>query len=210
LNVFRKGKDEKQETGTLDKVVIRNVKAKAAANAQLIPPSGILITGVPGHDITDVTLENIEIDLSGGGNTEHARQTVPEAIDKYPEVKTFGPVIPAYGIWARHVSGLKLNNIRFTLAQNDLRPVFVCEDGKDIELNNWHIPETSGAQAILRLENVTDAQISKMEVKGIADSFVLVEGDKSSNIRLSKNKIPGIKKEIAVSTGAINEHSVVR
>ena len=199
LNVFRKNQDVKQETGTLDRVVIKNVKAKAAANAQLMPPSGILITGVPGHYITNVTLENIEINLAGGGLAEHARQIVPEAIDKYPEVKTFGPLVPAYGIWSRHVSGLKLINISFTLAQNDLRPVFICDDGKDIELNGWKIPETSGAQTILRLENVSNAQISKMEVKGTADSFVLVEGEKSTNVRLSRNKIPGIKKEIATS-----------
>ena len=111
LSVFRQGSDTKQETGTLDNVVIRDVKARASANAQLMPPSGILITGVPGHCITNLTLENIEIDLAGGGTAENARQQVPEAIDKYPEVKTFGPLVPAYGIWARHVRGLKLINV---------------------------------------------------------------------------------------------------
>ena len=67
LNVFRKGQDTKQPTGTFENVVIRNVKAKAADSAQLKPPSGILITGVPGHYITNLTLENIEIELLGTG-----------------------------------------------------------------------------------------------------------------------------------------------
>jgi len=141
LSVFRKGQDKQQETGILDHVVIRNVKARAAANAQLMPPSGILITGVPGHPITRLTLENIEIQLAGGGTAENARQQVPEAIDKYPEVKTFGPLVPAYGIWARHVTGLKLINVNFTLDSADLRPAFYCEDGKNIEITRCSFPE---------------------------------------------------------------------
>jgi polygalacturonase len=193
LSVFRKGKDTQQPTGTLENVVIRNVKAKASANAQLKPPSGILITGVPGHYITNLTLENIEIDLAGGGTLEHARQQVPEAVDKYPEVKTFGPLVPAYGVWARHVKGLKLVNITLHLDSNDRRPAFICEDGKDLTITGWNIPETSGASSILWLENVENARIGNINVKGTADVLVSVEGN-SKDIQLGKNKIPGIKK----------------
>ncbi len=154
LSVFRKGKDSQQPTGTLENVVIKNVKAQAAANAQLTPPSGILITGVPGHYITNVTLENIEITLAGGGTAENAQQQVPEAVDKYPEVKTFGPLVPAYGIWARHVKGLKLVNITLHLDSIDRRPAFICEDGQDIEVDGRKIPETIGKPAIIHLENI--------------------------------------------------------
>jgi hypothetical protein len=196
LNVFRKGQDTKQSTGTFENVVIRNVKAKAADSAQLKPPSGILITGVPGHYITNLTLENIEIELLGTGIAENARHVVPEAIDQYPEVKTFGPTIPAYGIWARHVKGLKLKNITFRIKSNDLRPVFICEDGKDIEVTGWNIPATTGAQSIIRLENVEGATISNNDIKGNADVFVRVEGTNSKAIRVVKNKTKGIKKII--------------
>ena len=196
LNVFRKGQDTKQSTGTFENVVIRNVKAKAADSAQLKPPSGILITGVPGHYITDLTLENIEIELLGTGTAENARHVVPEAIDQYPEVKTFGPVIPAYGVWARHVKGLKLKNITFRIKNNDLRPVFICEDGKDLEVTGWNIPSTTGAPSIIRLENVDGAIISNNDVKGKADVFVKVEGNNSKSVQVIKNKTKGIKKII--------------
>ena len=196
LNVFRKGQDTKQSTGTFENVVIRNVKAKAADSAQLKPPSGILITGVPGHYITDLTLENIEIELLGTGTAENARHVVPEAIDQYPEVKTIGPVIPAYGVWARHVKGLKLKNITFRIKNNDLRPVFICEDGKDLEVTGWNIPSTTGAPSIIRLENVDGAIISNNDVKGKADVFVKVEGNNSKSVQVIKNKTKGIKKII--------------
>jgi len=205
LSVFRKGQDTKQPTGVFENVVIKNVKAKAADSAQLKPPSGILITGVPGHYITNLTLENIEIDLLGTGTVENSRHVVPEAIDQYPEVKTFGPVIPAYGVWARHVKGLKLKNVTFRLKNNDLRPAFVCDDGKNIEISNCQVSATNGAQSVIRLENVEGAFISNNAVKGKADAFVRAEGTDSKSIQLSKNSIPGIKKKIELAPAVKKE-----
>lgn len=129
LSVFRKNEDVKQPTGSFENVVVRNVMAVAADKAQLDPPAGILITGVPDHYITDLTLENIHIRLLGTGTPEDALCKVPEAIDAYPEVKTFGPKIPAYGVWARHVRGLVLKNVTFDLKNPDARPEIICEDG---------------------------------------------------------------------------------
>lgn len=202
LSVFRKDSDTQQPTGSFENVVIRNIKAKAADSAQLKPPSGILITGVPGHYITNLTLENIEIDLLGMGTLEQSRQSVPEAIDKYPEVKTFGPLLPAYGVWARHVKGLKLINVRVTLDSNDRRPAIICEDGKDITISKWKTPSTSGAEAIIRLENVDGAVIDNNTIEGQAASFVRIEGDQSRNVRVTKNKLPNIKKQTIMAAGA--------
>ncbi|MES2371077.1 MAG: glycosyl hydrolase family 28 protein [Bacteroidota bacterium] len=210
LSVFRKTADTQQPTGTFENVVIRNVKAKAADTAQLMPPSGILITGVPGHYITNLTLENIDIDLAGGGTAENARQTVPEAIDKYPEVKTFGPLVPAYGVWARHVQGLKLKNVNFRLGSNDLRPAFICEDGKDIEISDCHLPSTPGAASVIRLENVRKALIQGVDVKEGAGSFVRIEGMTSEMIRVIENKIANISKTIDIASGLKKEAAVLK
>lgn len=201
LSVFRKDQDVQQPVGTLENVTIKNVKAKAADTAQLMPPSGILITGIPGHAIKGLTLENIEINLAGGGSSENARQAVPEAIDKYPEVKTFGPIIPAYGVWARHVDGLKLRNIKFTLSQNDLRPAFICEDGKNVEITACAIPATTGAQAVIRLENVAGAGIRSNTLAGSADAFVRIEGTESRDVHIGKNKLPDTVKKVELSAG---------
>lgn len=129
LSVFRKTQDVQQPIGVFENVTIRNIKAVAADNSQLTPPTGILITGIPGHCITNLTLENIHIRLLGTGTPQDALSVVLEAIDQYPEVKTFGPKIPAYGVWARHVRGLKLRNVTFELKNPDARPAILCEDG---------------------------------------------------------------------------------
>jgi len=201
LSVFRKGQDEQQSTGVFENVVIKNVKAKAADSAQLKPASGILITGVPGHYITNLTLENIDIELLGTGTAENAAQVVPEAIDQYPEVKTFGPTIPAYGVWARHVKGLKMINVNIHIQQHDLRPAFVCDDGQDIEISNAEIPASRAAASVIRLQNVEGARIFNIGVKGEAVAFVRVEGSNSKGIQLTNNKIPGSIKMVELPVG---------
>ncbi len=97
-------------------------------------------------------------------------------------------------------------NITFTLDSNDKRPAFICEDGKDIELTGWNIPETSNAPSIIRLEHVEKARISNMNVKGTADEFVSVEGE-SKDIQLGKNKTPGIKTKTKVTTILFNQNN---
>ena len=45
-------------------------------------------------------------------------------------------------------------NITLHLDSIDRRPAFICEDGQDIEVDGWKIPETPGSPAIIRLENI--------------------------------------------------------
>jgi len=201
LSVFRKDQDTQQPTGIIEDVIIKNVKAQAADTAQLKPPSGILITGVPGHPVKGLTLQNIEIQLSGGGAIADAHHEVPEAIDKYPEVKTFGPIIPAYGIWARHVEGLKLENISIKLKSNDMRPSILCEDGKDIEVANCNIPETNGSEAVILLHGVQLVDIKNNRVNGgSSGAFVGIVSNENKAIKLNDNKLPeGMKAEAVVN-----------
>jgi len=184
LSVFRKNKDTQQLTGSFENVVIRNVKAKSAKETQLTPASGILITGVPGHYITGFMLENIEIELPGGGTAEEGYHTVPEAVDQYPEIKTFAPYLPAYGIWARHVKRLNLNNVSFKLENPDLRPAFVCEDGEQIIVNNFKTDAFQGSEAIMRVENVNTAYISAITASGESNALVQLDGKENKEIYL--------------------------
>jgi hypothetical protein len=92
-----------------------------------------------------------------------------------------------------------LNNITFRLKTNDLRPVFICEDGKDIEISNCKIPETTGAESIIRLVNVDGAKVKNINTRASANAFVRVEGSDSKKIKLSDNKSQS-KKEIELAS----------
>lgn len=59
---------------------------------------------------------------------------VPELPDAYPEPSNWG-ILPAYGLFAKHVDGLTLRNIHFTCKVPDKRHVCVFDDVKDVHLD---------------------------------------------------------------------------
>ena len=126
LKTFREGDQPKAAAGKLDDVTIRNVSAK---NIGMI---GMLINGVPGHPVESLTLENIQLELPGGGTTEDAERELAEKEGTYPEFDMFGKTMPAYGIYARHVRGITLNNVRMSLVKPDGRPAVVFIDVEDV------------------------------------------------------------------------------
>jgi hypothetical protein len=200
LKTFREG-DAKKPVGVHRNVTIRNVKANAAADAQIMPPSGIFLTGIPDHPIENFTLENIEIHLAGGGTAENARADVEEKVDTYPEINRFGKTLPAYGIYARHVKGLTLKDVVLTLDAPDLRPALVCQDVQDLTLARWSLPAHPDAESTLRFEDTQNATLSDVSLKGETSTFLRVEGANSSHITLPAT-IPGATKMSETAAGA--------
>ena len=125
LKTFREGDEPRPTPGKLRDVTIKNVTAK---NVEMI---GMLINGVPGHPVEALTLENIQLELPGGGTDELAKVQLPEKENAYPEHNTFGTKMPAHGIYARHVRGMKLQNVRTNLLKPDARPATVFIDVED-------------------------------------------------------------------------------
>ena len=126
LKTFREGDQPKPAPGKLREVTIKNVNAK---NVDVI---GMLINGVPGHPIEALTLENIQMELPGGGTAEAAKVQLPEKENAYPEYTMFGKTLPAYGIYARHVRGVNFQNVRMSLLKPDARPATVLIDAEDV------------------------------------------------------------------------------
>jgi polygalacturonase len=94
-----------------------------------------LITGVPGHDIEDVKLNNIRILYQGGGAREQAAINPPESETEYPEPRRFGEM-PAYGFFIRHVAGIEFHNVEIGYVQQDFRPPFVLNSVRQPEFDN--------------------------------------------------------------------------
>ena len=90
--------------------------------------AGIIITGMESEPIRNVSLTNIRIQYRGGGR----KVTIPyrEQGTNYPEPRWAGPT-PAYGLFARHVDGLHLQNVNFELLRPDERPDVIFEDVKE-------------------------------------------------------------------------------
>lgn len=87
----------------------------------------IMITGIPGHYVENVTLTNVRISFPGHGTTGDARRAVPEDVDRYPEQYFFG-VLPSWGAYIRHARNIQFNNVKLTYRGEDVRQKIVLED----------------------------------------------------------------------------------
>jgi polygalacturonase len=126
------------EPGKLKNVLISNVIATGIDRM-----SGIQITGVPQHPIEGLRLENIRLVFNGGGTRENAERVPPELGDGYPEASRLG-VMPAYGIFARHVRDLELANIHLNYENDESRPPLIAVDVDGLEIVNLKAQTMSG------------------------------------------------------------------
>ncbi|CAA6692471.1 MULTISPECIES: glycoside hydrolase family 28 protein [unclassified Lentimonas] len=127
------GKDAKPEgvpTGSMKGITIRNITAEVVTEDR--KRSGIMITGVPGHYIEDVLLENITISYPGGGTAEEAKNVVDEDIARYPEQFFFG-VLPSWGAYIRHAKNVEFKNVNMYTRAPDARQRLVLEDVVDFK-----------------------------------------------------------------------------
>jgi len=129
LKTFRAG-DQPKPPGTLRDVTIKNVRATGARQI------GLLISGITNHPVENLTLENIQIELPGGGKLADAQIQLPEREKAYPEYSMFGKVMPAYGIYARHVRGIIFKNVRTTIKNPDERPANIFLDVEGVTSTN--------------------------------------------------------------------------
>jgi len=171
--------------GSLRRLHIDNVVVSDAD-----PRYASIISGIPGHDVEDVTLSRIRIVYRGGLSLDDvARQPAdrvntfffrgeggvpprepfdtPEREKEYPEPSMFG-LLPAYGFFIRHAKGIELHDITVSFVEEDRRPVIVLDQVKDIHVERLRAQKSPGVPTFVmkNVENVTVHQ------SGIPDAVV--------------------------------------
>jgi len=116
--------------------VARNIFISNVIATGIDTMSGVQITGLPDDPIENVRLQNIFLSFHGGGTEADAERVPPELGKGYPEPKRIG-IMPAYGVFARHVKGLELADINLKFEHGDLRPPLVCVDIDGLEVNHF-------------------------------------------------------------------------
>jgi polygalacturonase len=116
--------------GVINRVRISNVVASGVE-----PPQGILISGIPGHDVEDLRLSGVRIAYKGGGTAADAALEPEEKETAYPEPDMFGR-LPAYGMYARHVKTFSARDVAFTTDAPDARPAIRVEHATGVDLDN--------------------------------------------------------------------------
>ena len=77
---------------------------------------------------------------------------VPEMPREYPEPSNFG-ILPAYGLYARHVRGLTVRNVTFTLRSEDGRPAVVLDDVDTATFSEFKAPVKAGVAMFVKVTN---------------------------------------------------------
>lgn len=115
-----RGPKERTDVSSARDIYINNVIADDCDSL-----AGIIITGMEGTPVRNVSLSNIRIQYRGGG--QKVSTPYREQGTNYPEPRWAGPT-PAYGLFARHVDGLRLHNVKFELMRPDERPEMIFDD----------------------------------------------------------------------------------
>ena len=188
--------DSKWESGQLRNILFENIRARARAD---YVKSGMFITGTPRTQPRQITFSNIDITFSGGGTAaEAARRDVPDLERTYPEIYIFG-VLPAYGLYVHHATGITLNNVQFHLESEDLRPAIVCDDVQDLDLAGFNAEGHPQADSLIRLQNTQRAFITGSRALNPIGTFVRVEGPESRGIGLSGNSLDFARQTVEIA-----------
>jgi polygalacturonase len=174
--------------GRIHRVKISHITAEDADSRY----SAILLSGLPGHPIEDLTLQDIRIAARGGltpdiiaeqsGNLVSAfflrgaesgavgprePMAVPEREKAYPEPSMFG-LLPAGAIYARHVRNLRVLNTRVSFAQADTRPKIVLDDVAGVRFDRLEVTGVGTPAFVLR--NVRDFSVKRSA--GLRDTTI--------------------------------------
>ena len=140
--------------GAMRRILISNL---VCSNAE--PGVCSILSGIPGHRIEDIQLNDIYIQHRGGGTAEDAAIQPAEEEKKYPEPTMFGPT-PAHGIFLRHVKNISVSNLEISSLQKDLRPAFVAHDVEGADFFRIRAPYAKEVPTFA-LRNVRDFSVAR-------------------------------------------------
>jgi polygalacturonase len=184
----------KPETGSIQNITISNVTAYDTWNYT----SSII--GIPGHNIKNVTLENIRFFSKGGGTEEQAKREVPELETEYPEAVMFDE-LPASGFYVRHAENITMKNVEFHFAENDKRPALYLDDVTGVKV--MHLSsDMDPSVPMIFARDVRNVFVQNPVPDEACKSVIEVTGAGSKNIRLTEIDKRYFKKIFGVTGGA--------
>ena len=115
--------------GSIRNITIENIRSTTAETPSII--TGFLTGKINGEvvrrPVQDVTIRNFSVVYRNNPEYVYVPDHIPEFLHDYPESNAHGDV-DACGIWARHVDGLKLENIDITPRSCNTREIIKLHD----------------------------------------------------------------------------------
>jgi polygalacturonase len=165
----------------------------------------IVLNGVDSM-LEHITFNDIHLTFPGGGTAEEAAAEVPKTAGEYFELG----VLPAYALYARHVRGLSLTNVRFEKVDPDFRPAIVADHVEDAAVNGFSVQGDSQQAAVLRFIGTKDVMMSATRLLTPAKVFLRAEGAESGGILVDGGDVSKAGQAIALDAGAAQTAARVR
>jgi hypothetical protein len=156
------------------------------------------ITGLPGTEVRDVSLSNIRVDNVLPCRPEWVGRDVPEKEKDYPEARMFG-MLPASGLYVRHVHNLRLQDLTFSATKEEARPTVILDDVISARISRLNTTEITGKMPMIQMKNVREMWISESAAPLNVAALVEVQGSRSGNILISGNDCRGAQRTSVLS-----------
>ena len=144
----------KPPVGVMRNIALSNIVAYGTGSI------GSSITGIPGHYIENITLDNIQLFSKGGIEPNDFSTTVAERENKYPEATMWGH-LPAFGLFLRHVRGISIHGLVLGVDKPDARPPLWAEDVHGLSVSGSRVVGTLKKGPFLRGSNLSDWCVDK-------------------------------------------------
>jgi hypothetical protein len=169
--------------------------------------SCITLNCVGGAVMENISLENVHLTFGGGGTQEDAaRRDLPQLAGEY---FMMGPM-PAYGLYARNVHGLTLQDIRFQVSSPDLRPALIFDHVEDASINGFSVQGNPQAESVVRFIDSRQTLFTAVRVLGQAAVFLQLEGADNEAITIDGGDLSQAAAAIACKNGATEKSVKLR
>ena len=161
--------------------------------------SCITFNCVGGAVMENISLENMHLTFGGGGTAEDAaRRDLPQIAGEY---FMLGPM-PAYGLYARNVHGITMQNMRFQVSTPDLRPALIFDHVEDAAINGFSVQANPQAESVVRFIDSRQTLFTAVRVLGQAAVFLQLEGAENEAITIDGGDLSKAASAIAYKNGA--------
>ena len=185
-------------TVTTDPPQLAEAKVTSTANPGE-KHSCITLNCVGGATMENISLDNIHLTFGGGGTAEDAaRRDLPQIAGEY---FMMGPM-PAYGLYARGVNGLTLQNIRLQVASPDLRPALIFDHVQDVAINGLNVQANASAESALRIIDSKDVLLTAPRLLTSTTTFLQLEGADNERITIDGGDISKAQKPLTLADKA--------
>jgi Glycosyl hydrolases family 28 len=162
--------------------------------------SCITLNSVGDATLENISFSNVHLTFGGGGTAEDAaRRDLPQIAGEY---FTMGSM-PAYGLYARNSRALTLDNVRFQLAQPDLRPALIFDHVEDAAINGLSVQANSSAEC-LRFIDSKEVLLTAARLLTPALAFLQLEGSANQAIAIEGGDITKAATPVKFENGAAN------